>query len=559
MSPTLLQDVLIIFVTAIPVVIVGHRLGLPSVVSFLLTGALIGPFGLQFIESTQSVERLSEIGVALILFTAGLEFSLSSFGNVRRYGLGGGALQIGGVVLLGACFGVLNDWPLYHGIYFGCIMALSSTAIVLTRLRHSRGIDALQGQITTAILILQDIAVVPMIVLLPAFSQGIVDGGIWSDLLQRIMLALAIVGCVALFIRFGAEPFFRRITALQSPELFLITVITLAVGMGWLTQVSGLSAALGSFLGGLIVGSTRYHHQAVAEITPFRYCFNSIFFTSIGMLIDLDVVARHWVAIGALLVAIPCMKAAITAGGLVLLRLPLRLALCIGINLGQIGEFSFLLAHMGHALQVMSTEKYQLLVATAALSMMMTPMMMDWSPKLATWCCRLPWLRRIGRHRGEVVLKGHVETMRDHAIICGFGPIGERLGVILDQHQIPYCVLELNPGTVHRLHSEGRQVIYGDGASEELLFRSGLERARLLVITVPDFLNASEIIRRARSLSPTITIMTRAKYRRQMDVLREAGANVVVSEEDELGQTLARRALDYLDITHSGLDPKKMS
>lgn len=545
-------DVLIIFAVAIPVVLLFHRMKLPPMVGFLVTGTLIGPTGIGLIKDAEQIQRLAEIGVTLILFSAGLEFSFKNLKSIKRYGLYGGVLQVVATIGAGLLMGILMGWPPRLGLFFGCLMALSSTAIVLIGLYQYRMTDSLQGQIATAILIVQDLAVIPMLVFIPAFVTGEDLQSLWPLVGSKLLLATLIILAVAFVICYVANPFFERIAQSRSRELFLITVITLAVGMAWFTNRYGLSMALGAFLAGIIVGGTRFQLQALSEISPFRYCFNSLFFTSIGMLISVDVFRESWGLILLLVVLIPLLKGFITSAVLTVLGLPLRLALTIAICLGQIGEFSFLLAYFGNNLGVIDHSFYQLIIVVAALLMMITPFMLAHSNRMANTLSMLPLLRRWSQTKDELLLEDKVQEYSDHVVICGFGPIGEILGRILSHHRIPFVVLELNPKTVERLTDLGQDAFYGDGASEEILYHCGLERARLLAITTPDYMNSAAIIQQARVLNPNVQIMTRAKYRQQIDDLYAAGANVVVSEEDEVGSALSVHALAMLGIPQRG-------
>lgn len=544
MGHLIFQDILIIFAVSVPVVILFQQLKLPSLLGFLMTGALIGPEGIGWIQDQAQIETLAELGVALLLFSVGLEFSLASFVQLRRRSFTAGLLQIALTITAGTLIGqYLFGWTAYRGLYFGCLLSLSSTAVVLTTLYDRRMIDSIPGRLSTAILILQDLALIPMIVLLPLLRGEGDIVAIWHGIVVEAGQPILILAGVFVVGRFLASRILRQITRGRSRELFVITVSAIGLGMAWLTFQLGLSFALGAFLGGVMVGATDFKYQALSDISPFRYCFNSIFFVSIGMLLNFGFLREHAVLVLIFLLLIPTLKLLVTTTAARLAGFSLRIALVVGLSLGQIGEFSFLLAYIGQRTGVIQPFFYQLIVAVAVVAMLATPLMVTQAPRLGDWLtrrCRFQWLA--GRSEEEEIQQA-ATLMKDHVVICGFGPLGETFGRILKAHRISYMVLELNPETIERIRGTVDNVFFGDGASEEILYRSGIERAKLLAITVPDFLNSAAIIYHARKLNPDIRIITRAKYRTDVDKLYQAGADVVISEELEGGIEMGRYTL----------------
>ena len=554
MQHLIFRDILIIFLASIPVILLLKKLHLPPLVGFILTGSLLGPSGLGLIPTSDRVEVLAQIGVTLLLFSVGLEFSLENLAKLRTYVLYGGALQIFGCLAGGLIVGTAFEWPLPQGIFFGCLIALSSTAVVLASLMDNRLQETLSGRITTGILILQDLAVIPMLVFLPWMLPGAETGGLWSLLLWNLGRILLVFGPVFFFIRYLSGPVLRTISSSRSRELFLITVISFTLGMAWLTHSLGISFALGAFLGGLMIGGTDYQTEALSEIAPFRYAFNSIFFVSIGMLLDYRFLAHHLPIVLAMAIAIPSLKVAVTSGSLILVRAPHRLSINVGILLGQIGEFSFLLASMGKSLGAFDRVFYQYFLAIASVTMILTPLFVRWAAPLAERIARLPGLNRISRTADEKELDARAPALKDHVILSGFGPLGSAISHFLEQYKIPYLILELNPETIERRRATRQNIFFGDGTSEEILFRSGIERARLLVVTIPGFLDNVASVRQARRLNPKITIITRAKYRREVSELYEAGADIVVSEELEGGIEMGRMTLEALGFPPDEVD-----
>lgn len=553
MGGLLLRDVLIIFLVAVPFIVLVHRLRLPALIGFLLTGALIGPHGIRWVEDARRIEILAEIGVTLLLFTIGLEFSLAAFTKLKTYVVKGGLLQIAGTVAAGIAVGWAMRWPVQQGVFFGCVIALSSTAVVLSALMNERMHESLPGRIGTGILILQDLAVIPMVALLPSLGPS-ESGDFWTHTLLHLGQIAALFALTFVAIRYLAGGILRTISKTRSRELFLITVIVFALGMAWITHQMTLSFALGAFLGGLMVGSTDFQGEALAEVSPFRYCFNSLFFVSIGMLLDFEFLRLHLATIGLLVVLIPTLKWAITTGSLLLLRAPLRISANVGILLGQIGEFSFLLATLGRTANVIDFTLYQYIVATAVATMFATPLMVKWSLPLSERIARMRGFKKLGSSTEVSSLEEAVSAMKDHVIVCGFGPLGETLGRILDDYKIPHVILELNPETIERTKTAKRNIFFGDGASQDILYKSGIERAKMLAITIPDYFNNVATIRQARRLSEGISIIARAKYRKEVQDLYEAGADIVVSEELEGGIEMGRYALKELGIQQAEVD-----
>ncbi len=554
MGHAIFQDILIIFVLAIPVVMLIHLLRLPSIIGFLTTGAIIGPYGIGLIHDGAQIDVLAELGVTLLLFVVGLEFSFTSLQKLKSQSLLGGFLQVAGTFIIGVLIGKALGWNHYRVLYFGCVLALSSTALVINSLYHNKMLDSLSGQLSTAILIFQDLVFFPMIILLPMLAVEQSAPTEMMTLLKDAGQSLILIIIVTIFGRLLAKRILYQIFRARSRELLVITIMAVALGMAWLTYRLGFSPALGAFLGGLMLGGTEFKYQALSEISPFRYCFNSIFFVSIGMLFNFNFVLSYWELVLIFALLIPILKASVATLAAILIRVPIRLALVVGICLAQIGEFSFLLAYSGQKVGVITPFFYQLIVVSAVISMVMTPFLVKHAPMIADRLIRLPGFRYLAANKQEEAAQAKSEHLRDHIIICGFGPLGQTFGKILNEHQLPYIVLELNPHTISRIKQSNTQVFFGDGASEEILYHCGIEHARLLAITVPDFLNNAAIIQQARKLNPNIHIITRSKYRNEVDKLYAAGADVVISEELEGGIEMGRYALQEVGLNNEEID-----
>jgi CPA2 family monovalent cation:H+ antiporter-2 len=541
------QEILIIFLCSLPVAFLFHKLRLPVMLGFLATGALIGPEGLALIQEREQVAVLAELGVTLLLFFIGLDFSFDVFLKMKRASIQGGALQILLTILAGWIIGLMLGWGQAKSLLFGFILSLSSTAVVLSSLHSQHVLDSIPGRVSTAILIMQDLAFIPLLVMIP-WLQRTGDTPLWIEMGREGLEAGGLILAVYLFSKYLAQPFFLQIARTRSREIFVITVIAFTLGLAWVTRWLGFSFAVGAFLAGLILGNTPFRHQALAEIQPFRFCFLSLFFVSIGMLLNFDVLWGNFRLLLGLVLLLPLLKTVVTTGVLMSAGLPLRVSLTTGIYLGQIGEFSFLVAYSGEKFGLIDPSFYQLIIAVAVLAMMITPLMVVQAPRIAGLVSQFGLFRRLFRQEEATALLEKTRRLENHIVICGFGPLGQTFGGILHDHDIPFVVLELNPDTIEKVRRKKHQAFFGDGASEELLFEAGIEKAKLLAITVPDFLNAGAIIRQARRLNPDIFIITRAKFRNEVEKIYAAGADVVISEELEGGIEMARYCLLRLAI-----------
>jgi CPA2 family monovalent cation:H+ antiporter-2 len=545
-----LHDILIIIVAVIPVVLITHYLKLPSIVGFLITGAIIGPFGLGFIESSERISVLAEIGVALLLFHIGLEFSFENIKGIRIVSVLGGLTQVALTLLAGVGVGQFFGWPLEHRLVFGAAVALSSTAIVLSVLSSKKMLHSPSGRISTGILILQDIAVVPMIVLIRFFASAKAGAEVIETLgLAAARLAFIAIGLL-LFYRYFLCPLLHAVARTTSRELFIIVVVGLALGIAWVTEALGLSFALGAFLSGLMLSATDYRFHALSEISPFRYCFAGLFFVSVGMLVDFSAASAHLPELAVIVAFAVVAKFIIATAAVFLFGYPIGVASLVGLMLAQMGEFSFLITHVGLVSGLIDEAMYQLIIAATLITMILAPALLEAAPWFGSLMTRATWHFPFWRRRLKIT-PDEATLPEDHVIICGFGPLGQAVGTLLERRKIPFVVLELNPETAIKLRAKDKHAFIGDGASSELLMHSGIESARLLAIAVPDFLNGLAIITQARALNPNITIIARSRYRSQVGEFYDAGADIVICEELEGGIEMGRYILLQLGVAEA--------
>jgi len=529
----ILTDLLVIFGISIGVVFVFHKFRLPPIAGFLAAGALIGPSGLNLVSDIEQVKVMAEIGVVLLLFTIGVEFSLAHLAAARRLLLVGGPLQVVGTLLLASIVGLAVGLPIQQALFWGCLLSLSSTAIVLKALGERGESDSLHGRATVGILIFQDLAVVPMMMLLPLLADpsDSLQPGVLLTLAKSVVLVAALM-VAALYV---VPKLLEQIVRSRSRELFLLTIIVLCLGIAWLTSLSGLSLALGAFMAGLVISESEYSHQAMAEVLPFRDSFNSLFFVSIGMLMDVRVLLAHPVLVVALIGAVLVGKFVMGMLPVLASGYPLRSGILAGVSLAQVGEFSFVLAQQGAQTGLLTGEPYQVFLAVSVLTMVITPLLMEGAPYLAK---RAEALQRL---RGWNPDKAAVQTqqasrhlkVKDHVIVMGYGLSGRNLVRVLEETEIPYVALDLDGETVRRESQNGVKIFYGDATNPNVLHHVRIGHARVLVVAISDPFAARRAVQIARGLNPDLHIIVRTRYLREMDDLHQLGADEVVPEEFE--------------------------
>lgn len=529
-----LIDLLVIFAVSITVVFLFHKLRVPSIAGFLVAGALIGPHGLNLVSDMQQVQVLAEIGVVLLLFTIGIEFSLAHLWAHRSLLLVAGALQVSGVLVLVGIGGMAAGLSVGEAIFWGCLLSLSSTAIVLKALADRGESDSLHGRATIAILIFQDLAVVPMMLVTPLLASQGGDAG--SALLIALAKSGGLLAAIVVAAWVLVPRLLEQIVKSRSRELFLLTTIMLCLGIAWVTSLTGLSLALGAFIAGLVISESEYSHQAMAEVLPFRDSFNSLFFVSIGMLMDVRVLAAHPLLVVTLVGTVMLGKFVTGALAVVVGGYPPRSALLTGIALAQVGEFAFILAQQGQRVGLLAGEPYQVFLAMSVLTMVVTPFLIRLAPRVARRAEAFQRLQQWfpGRTTShQTRLESRHLRIKDHVIVVGYGLNGQNLARVLKQTEIPYLILDLNGDVVRREAKEGVPIYFGDATSPSVLRHVRVEEARVLVLAVSDPFSARRAVQMARSLNPKIYIVVRTRYLRELDELHQLGADDVVPEEFE--------------------------
>ncbi len=540
---SLLQSVLILLATAVLVVVVFRSLRLPPLLGYLIVGVAIGPHALAWIPDTVAVRQLAEIGVVFLMFSIGLEFSLPKLVTMRRIVFGLGAVQVVVTLLLvwtaAAALGV--EWR--AGLVLGGVVAMSSTAILAKLLAERLELNSSHGRRIIGILLAQDLAVVPLLIIAPALAAGA------ETLAVNLGLAFAKAAAVLALLLFLGQRlmrgWFHLIARQKSAELFVLNVLLITLGLAYATELAGLSLALGAFLAGALISETEYRYQVEVDIRPFRDVLLGLFFVTIGMMLDLQLVLgqAHWIML--LLAALLVLKASVIIGLSLAFGADVTVALRVGLALAACGEFGFVLLAQSHGLGLVTGEIMQPVLAAMLLSMMATPFLVEHSERVARGWVRSDWV-----HRAMQLHNIAVQSMaaEQHVVICGYGRSGQNLARLLEQESIPFIALDVDPQRIREAAAAGESVVFGDAARREVLVAAGLLRAKALAITYADTASALRILGHVRELRPELPVVVRTRDDSDIDRLKVAGAAEVVAEVMEGSLILASTALMLLGV-----------
>lgn len=557
----ILRSLVAVIAASLLVVYALRRARVPIVAAFILAGVIIGPGGLGVVSERERIDVIAEIGVALLLFSIGLKLSLRDFMRLRLLILGGGGLQVALTTAATAAVAIGAGEPAARAVFYGFLVAQSSTAVFLKLLEERGETDAIHGRFGVSVSVFQDLGTVPMIMLLPLL------GGAGLLSLEAAGLTLAkSLGMVALIIVAARSLFpwlMTRVVRTRSREVFTLTTLLVALGTAWLGSLAGLSLSLGAFLAGIVISDSEYSQQALAEIVPLKDALSSLFFVSVGMMVD----PAYWLTgpleLFGLGLAVVLGKALIIAGIALGFGLGPRVAVLAGLGLGQIGEFSFILARAGAPHGLIDGERYQAFLSVTVLTLVLAPLATRLSPHLATRTdgMALPpprtgwkWGRGRGRGREGVAAarsagadRGHLvvaaDELSDHVIIVGYGINGRNVARVLRRLGVAYTVLELNPLTVGALREQEEPVLYGDAASRDVLIKAGVKRARVVVAAIADPASSRQIVAVARGINPGVRVVVRTRYVAEVEALYALGADEVVPEEFETSLELAGAAM----------------
>jgi len=533
-------DIALILVAALLGGVVAQRLGLPLILGYILAGVIVGPNTAgPTVGGVHDIELLAEIGVALLLFTIGLHFSLDELAPVRRVALWGTVIQMSLTAAFGYGLGRLLGFGWEEAVWFGALLSLSSTAVVLKSLSEQGVMGTLSSRVIVGMLIVQDLAVVPLIIVLPEL------GSMGEGLSELGFAALRAATFIAFMLVFGRRilPWLMaRIAAWNSRELFLLSVVGIGLGVGYGTYLFGLSFAFGAFVAGMVLSQSDYSHQALADVEPLRDVFAMLFFVSVGMLLDPAFLLENAGVVALVVSLVFVVKGLLFAGVGRSFGYGNIVPFAVGLGLFQVGEFSFVIAGVGIEAGAISQRSYSLMLTTAVVTMALTPFAMRLAPSFyGRWRERFP---RESLRTFNLPEAG----LRDHVLIAGYGRVGGFVAHLLGRLEQPLAVVDSNPGRTDQARESGHPTVFGDAAAQPVLEAAGVSRARPVIVTVPDPVGARLVVERVRAVNPDVHVVVRSTTVEQLEELGRLGVYEAVHPESEAGLELGRQALNHLGV-----------
>lgn len=533
------SDIVMIVIAALIGAVAAQKLRQPVVLGYIIAGVLIGPYTGRIVTNIHDIELLAEIGVALLLFALGLEFSFKELKPVRHIALIGTPIQMLLTIICGFGIGMGLGWGWVPSIWFGAMISLSSTMVILKTLMNQGWMGTLSSRVMIGMLIVQDLAIVPLMIILPQLSNP--KAGLPMLGLAVVKSAIFLVAMVFLGTRLLPR-LLAGIAAWNSRELFILAITAMGLGIGYVTYMFGLSFAFGAFAAGLVLSESDYGHQALSDIIPLRDVFGLLFFTSVGMLLDPMFLISHWKQTLAVIVIVSLGKGLIFAAIARIFKYGNVIPSAVGLGLFQVGEFSFVLAKTGVNSQSIENELYTFVITLAVISMLLTPFVSNLTTPLYAF---------IKRHRRKdplqtINLPEH--GLSDHVVIIGGGNVGMHVAQVLKFLQVTFVIVEMNYNEIRRCKDVGFSAIYGDAGQEIVLNAASIEKANLLLITVPSIVVANAVVDYVRRVNPDMDIVARAEGMEQMKTLYARGVQMVVLPKLEAGLEIARQALLHLPI-----------
>ncbi|MCG7866851.1 MAG: monovalent cation:proton antiporter-2 (CPA2) family protein [Candidatus Thiodiazotropha taylori] len=543
-----LQIILLLLAVSVLTVTLFRRMHLPPILGYLIVGILVGPFGGGLIASNEDTRFLAEFGVVFLLFTIGLEFSLPQMMAMKGAVFGLGGTQVLLTSIIAAVIAWLFGLESSAALITGAVLALSSTAIVTKQLSEQVELNTDHGRLGISILLFQDLAVIPMLVIIPLLSAGGSDG-LLMPLVWALVKATAVFAVIMAFGHWILRPLFHEIARARSAELFTMTVLLVSLAAAWLTHEAGLSLALGAFLAGMMLGETEYRHQIEADIRPFQDVLLGLFFITVGMRVDLSSLLPilHWVTLAAIVLI--AFKAGIIFLIGYLSKRPIEASFRSGLLLAQGGEFGFVLLDLSLESSLLPSGTSQILFAAIIISMVISPFLIRYNGRLAQLFCSLRSSTVNQRPLDELVHEA--EHLEQHVIICGYGRIGQNLGRLLQNEGFPYVALDLDPTVVQEAHEAGEPVHFGDASRQEIIQAAGIDRAAVVVITFEEHTTALKILHHLKSNYPDIQVLVRTRDDTHMETLELAGATEVMPEAVEASLMMGGQLLLLLKVPGS--------
>ncbi len=531
----IIKEIVIILLVSIPIIFLFKKNNIPSILGFLVTGMIIGPYGFKLISNLQNIEAMAEIGVILLLFTIGLEVSFGKLLRMKKILFLIGCSQIILTILITSLIFYLLKVSLSHSIFYGMLVSLSSTAIVLKLLSDKNEIDAPHGRISLVILILQDLAIVPMLILLPVLSGGNNLSAV--QIFIQLIYAFGLIAIIVLAAKVLMPKILFQLARLRIREAFTIGVMFLLLGTAYLTHSIGLSFAIGAFIAGLILSESDFSHQITSEIIPLKDAFNSIFFVSIGLLLNIQFVLNNILLLVSVTLAIIILKTSIVTLLVKIIRYPFRTAIITGFGISQIGEFSFVLSQSGLKYNLIGNNFYNAFLAASIFTMLATPLLLKLAPA-------------IGYKVNDVIkaVGSEKEKLTNHVIIVGYGLNGQNLARVLKETGIDFVIIEMNPETVKAEKLKGKKLIFGDVTREGILQTAGIEKASIIVFAISDPSASKRGLQLAKRLNPKIHAVIRTRFTSEIDDLISLGADEVIPEEFETSLRIFIKVLEKYHI-----------
>lgn len=553
MDIPILKDIVIILGLSIFIILLFQKIKVPSLLGFLLAGIIAGPYAFNLISSQHEVELLSEIGIIFLLFIIGIELSLKGLAAIKKTIIIGGGIQVGGTILLTAFLANVIGIPLNTAVFIGFLFSLSSTAIVLKILQEKGEISSPHGRITVAILIFQDIVVVPMMLLTPLLTGQ--DENIWNTLgilLIKIIGVLIIIYLLAIYI---VPKIFEMVVKTKNQELFILTTIVFCFSVAWLTSAIGLSLALGAFFAGLIISESDYSHQATANVLPFREIFISFFFISVGSLLDLHFFMANFTYVILLAIGVVLLKMIIIGITVLTLRYPARTIFLTIFSIFQVGEFSLLLSTVGLENGLLPNNIYQYFLAISIITMALTPFLMNFAPNITYFLLKVPIPKAIKKrlhsyHNIQLQNHSDIEKLKDHLVIIGYGINGKNISKAAKSTNIPYVIVDLEQEAFKEAKKNNEPIVFGDASNPVILKHVHVQEARVVVIAISDPNATKKIIKEVRSFTQTACIIVRTRYVKEIAENIRLGADEVIPEEFETSIEIFSRVLRKYLIPH---------
>ena len=534
----LLQNMAVILITAVIVLLIFNKLKLPTMIGLFITGIVLG----HAINDTSMISTLSELGVVFLLFIIGLEFSIEKFSAIKRYALIGGILQVSLTTALVTLLGLALGLTLNSAIFLGFLVAFSSTAIVMKIMQQKHLNHSVQGRVTLGILIFQDIAVIVVILITPLL------GGQSIELHTFPALLIKIIG-IAILIFIGAKWFIplalKDAAKTKNRDLFMLLTLFICMGTTFATSLIGIGPELGAFLAGLLISNTEYSHQTLGYIQPFQDVFMSLFFISIGLMVNLHLFLYNIGIILALTAIILVIKFTATLLTGKALNLPNKISISIAILLSQIGEFSFVLAREGMSYGLMTKEFFSIFLGVSILTMSVSPFLQKFTPQITKLLSRTSYFQEDKELKTLPEELTEAQPIKDHVILVGMGRVGKQMTKACNQFHVPILAVDMNPIIVEQQQNLGVPIIYGNASNENVLKQLRVTSAQCIVISASTYEGTLKTIDAARRLNPDIHIIVRTKYLKNIEEVIEAGADEVIPKEFETSILMFTRIMDY--------------